>query len=111
MMCGFEKPSHGDRGHMKEVSNAEALDVPGSAEAHEEEYAPLTCAVCGCAPHDDPCEKCGRIVHVGDFPFCPHAPLDGGMLGEFHEYTDPIHFATPIHFTSLAQRNRVEREH
>lgn len=29
------------------------------------------CLECGASSHD-PCPDCGKIVHVGDWPFCPH---------------------------------------
>lgn len=56
------------------------------------------------------CDVCGAELHIGDFPFCPHG-YGSGMLGGFREYTDTVNFPTPQHFTSLAQRNRVERAH
>jgi hypothetical protein len=57
------------------------------------------------------CDDCGTEIKIGDFPFCPHGRLEGGMLGEFHEYTDRYSFDGAVHITSLAQRNRLEREH
>jgi len=30
-----------------------------------------TCDICGGRQHE-PCEQCGQIVHVGDWPYCPH---------------------------------------
>lgn len=56
------------------------------------------------------CDACGETLRIGDFPFCPHG-RELGMLGGFREYTDTVNFPTPQHFTSLAQRNRVERAH
>lgn len=34
----------------------------------------MNCDVCGALEHE-PCEKCGAIVHVGQFPFCPHGTV------------------------------------
>jgi hypothetical protein len=30
------------------------------------------CQPCGKSEPHQPCEKCGEIVHIGEWPFCPH---------------------------------------
>lgn len=58
------------------------------------------------------CPRCGKELQHGEFPFCGGKNNHGfklGMLGEFHEYTDQYSFSRPMHFTSLAERNRAER--
>jgi hypothetical protein len=69
-----------------------------------------TCEVCGGAPHT-PCDECGKVVHVGDWPICPHPRAAGagnmGMLGEFKPYVDEHLQHEPQYITSLAERKRA----
>ncbi len=32
----------------------------------------LGCQECGIYAKHEPCEGCGRIVHIGEWPACPH---------------------------------------
>lgn len=44
----------------------------------------MNCDVCGAVEHE-PCEKCGQVVHVGEWPFCPHGQVQprGGFEPHF----------------------------
>jgi hypothetical protein len=54
---------------------------------HLEGNTPHThCPICRGQLHD-PCEKCGAIVHVGEWPFCPHGAV-GRTHHEFEAYYD-----------------------
>lgn len=53
---------------------------------------------------------CDCELQIGDWPYHPHG-RELGMLGEFHEYDDLRSYPTPTHIDSLAQRNRLERQH
>jgi hypothetical protein len=63
----------------------------------------------------DTCEKCGRAVEIGDFPFCPHsaaAPavvtddIPGGMVVE-NGFPAPIRvYSHSEHRRLLAERGR-----
>lgn len=59
------------------------------------------------------CEKCGRKLIVGDWPFCPHpnVHVEGmGMLGKFSPYFDEHVSKEGAWVTSLADRRRLMKE-
>ena len=68
------------------------------------------CDVCGGRGHD-PCEACGQIVHVGDWPFCPHG------RGSFTVVADSIPGGlichnlgpTPVKVYSHAERRAIAK--
>lgn len=59
------------------------------------------------------CEKCGRELVIGDFPFCPHP------LGRTSIYRDEIpggivlenYGPQPVRFDSHSERRRYMKEH
>jgi hypothetical protein len=59
------------------------------------------------------CEKCGAVVAIGDFPFCPHgrfrgnAESDGIPGGETLENVGP----EPVTFYSRSEKRRYLKEH
>lgn len=42
----------------------------------------LGCAECGTTHPHEPCEACGQIVHVGEWPFCPHGKPYGTAIDD-----------------------------
>ena len=56
------------------------------------------------------CDKCGKQYTVGQWPYCPHG-TGLGMLGRFAPYIEHNITHEPIEITSLAQRNRLMKEH
>ena len=55
------------------------------------------------------CEKCGVVLAVGDWPFCPHPHFDrntSGMLGEFRGRFD---IGLGVYTSSLGDRKRAMR--
>jgi hypothetical protein len=56
----------------------------------EDQRAVAQCEVCGGQSHE-PCERCGAIVHVGDWPFCPH------QRGTFTVVADAIPGGLVVH--------------
>lgn len=49
------------------------------------------CEVCETFNPCEPCSDCGNMVHVGDFPFCPHPPAT--RRRELHTQPVTIHIA------------------
>ena len=47
----------------------------------------LGCKQCGIYSPHEPCEHCGRIVHIGEWPSCPHgkAAPSKGFEPFFHQ--------------------------
>src|ERR1051326_8062241 len=41
----------------------------------------MNCDICGAMEHE-PCDQCGRIVHTGEWPFCPHGRPTGTVIGD-----------------------------
>jgi len=63
---------------------------------------------------NDACNRCGRVLVIGDFPFCKGSPDDHVGNTPFVatlDYIDPhISPKGPVHITSHAQRRRLMRE-
>lgn len=55
---------------------------------------------------DVKCEKCGKALEIGDFPYCPHG-RGLGMLGEFKPYWEENLGPEPVYITSLAQKQNL----
>lgn len=60
----------------------------------------------------DMCEKCGKIVTIGDFPFCPHENAQGLTLGEepLEPYVDYNLGPEPVTITTRGQRRKLMAE-
>jgi len=56
----------------------------------------------------DRCQKCGKEVGIGAWPFCPHGKVD--EYHPFKPYWDQDLLYKPVYIESLAQRNRIMRE-
>jgi hypothetical protein len=52
---------------------------------------------------DSACEKCGKVVGIGDFPFCPHE-----STARYTPFPEFEHDGVKV--TSLEQVRRIERE-
>ena len=35
----------------------------------------MPCLRCGIQADHEPCSSCGRVVYIGDWPFCPHGTI------------------------------------
>jgi hypothetical protein len=61
----------------------------------------------------EPCERCGKILEVGDWPFCPHGRGYSNVIPD--EYASPqvlenvAHEPVTVH--SRSERRRVLRAH
>lgn len=59
------------------------------------------------------CERCGELIAIGDYPFCPHgryhgnAESDGIPGGEVLENVGP----EPVTFYSRSEKRRYLKEH
>ena len=55
------------------------------------------------------CEKCGKDIEIGDFPFCPHGKVERGFHTVFVPYVDHYISAKPEGelVTSNRQRNQL----
>lgn len=53
------------------------------------------------------CERCGKTLHIGDYPFCSHGRPTTEEYRPFRPYFD---IALGAEITSLAQWNRTMRE-
>lgn len=56
------------------------------------------------------CEKCGQEYKTGEWPYCPHG-TPRGMLGEFRPYIEYNITHEPVEIRSLADRNRLMKQH
>ena len=45
------------------------------------------CEVCGQVEVHEPCASCGEVVHIGEWPFCPHGFARGGNAFQSYPYT------------------------
>ena len=72
----------------------------------------MNCGHCGALAHD-PCPSCGQIVHVGDFPFCPHGrstmniagdDVPGGFVAENGFDMPQVFYSKKAHRDALAAR-------
>lgn len=66
--------------------------------------------MCDTIPVMETCATCGKTYQTGEWPWCPHG-IPQGMLGEFHTYVDFNIAHEPVEISSLAQRNRLMKEH
>lgn len=75
------------------------------------EPEPGPCKVCGAASHD-PCEKCGEIVHVGDWGWCPHGrpTLVVVAHGEIYRKHLGSSVKGPRRFGSIREEERYLRD-
>lgn len=58
------------------------------------------------------CDRCDKVLVIGEHPFCPHGfPLKGlKQIGdEIDEWNENLGHE-PIHFTSRIERKRVVKE-
>ena len=46
----------------------------------------LGCRRCGIYAKHEPCDSCGRLVHIGEHPYCPHGKA--GPSKGFEPYFD-----------------------
>jgi hypothetical protein len=90
------------------VQQIEAIAMANRKNTHD--AGEIGCAKCGTYDkHDDPCEKCGNVIHIGSTVHCPHdraAPTKG-----FESYWDIQLTDHPVQITSLADRNKYMRPH
>lgn len=52
------------------------------------------------------CDACGKVLEIGEYPFCPHG-RGLGMLGEFKPYWEENLGPEPVYITSLAQKQNL----
>lgn len=61
------------------------------------------------------CEKCGRELQIGDYPFCNkfggHERGYPNIIGDECDYWDHNLAKDPIHITSKQQRKRLMKEY
>lgn len=54
------------------------------------------------------CDKCGKEIRIGAWPWCPHETAVGGMLGRFTPYWEEhLVEGPPVWVTSLSERKRL----
>jgi hypothetical protein len=67
---------------------------------------------------EDACEKCGTVITIGSFPFCPHGPANGVRLpdvtwpgGKTFENLahEPQTFHSPAEFKRYLKANGIEQ--
>lgn len=56
------------------------------------------------------CEKCGVVLAVGDFPFCPHGLGNSTVVGDECDFVQENGFAHPRRFRSKQDYARTLRE-
>jgi hypothetical protein len=56
------------------------------------------------------CEKCGVVIPVGDWPFCPHGAARPAVHGDEIDYVDHNLGRHPVRITSKAQRRQLMAE-
>lgn len=54
------------------------------------------------------CDACGKLVEIGEWPYCPHG-VPGGMLGEYKAHWEDNLGPNPVWVTSLAQKQALLR--
>ena len=52
------------------------------------------------------CPKCGEVLELGIWPFCPHGSPQG-MLGEYRAHWEDNLGPEPVWVTSLAQKQAL----
>ena len=55
----------------------------------------------------EPCGKCGALVRVGDWPFCPHGEATHFGDDPIEPYVDEHLAPEPVEITTRAQRRRI----
>jgi len=58
---------------------------------------------------DDPCERCGRALQVGDFPFCPHGSVHRDYSKPFDAFDVDLGTSS-VHLSDLPAVRKFERE-
>jgi len=59
---------------------------------------------------DTVCEKCGKSLVVGEWPFCPHGFGQNNVIGdEIDEWNENVG-DQPVHFTSRIEKRRYLKE-
>ena len=76
--------------------------APGSASTSD-------CEVCGAREHD-PCEKCGEIVHVGQWPHCPHGEPTLVVVAHGEILSKHLGGRRPRRFGSMREHDRYCRD-
>ena len=54
-------------------------------------------------------EGCGKTIHIGDWPFCPHGRPETKMQG-FEPYIDYTIAEYPVFIEGRGHRNQIMRE-
>lgn len=54
------------------------------------------------------CSECGKQYGIGDWPFCPHGPIDGPR--PFKPYIDENLLDHDVLITNMGQVNQIMRE-
>ena len=56
----------------------------------------------------DTCEKCGKDVRIGDFPFCPHEQVSPHYHTVFIPYVDHFGSSKPEGHLVTSHRDRMK---
>jgi hypothetical protein len=60
---------------------------------------------------EDRCDKCGTVLKIGDWPWCPHGRGTNNVVDDTLDEWNENVADQPVHFTSKTEKRRYLKEH